>query len=323
MQHRRFFATVLVFAGCLSAWSASAQAQTGPDLLVKPWLPGEAVSTNTDALLEPSGTTGSGADERLSIYHSLGRWRLFPDSDATPRIGYEATYLDIDTNDHSLPRHLTSVELGFAQPVALVNDWFVAVTGAAGYAGVSPFDDNHAWYPAVNVIGGRVFNKDEAFLVALNYNGNRTFLPDAPIPGFALAGRYDQRTTFVIGVPYSSITYEPVTGLQIEGGFSLVTTLEANVGYAFTKHFSLFAQYNDELEPFHVDRTNADDRLFFESRQAEAGLRYSFNQKARLSASAGYAFDQEFSHGYDVRNLDPTRRISDEPFLRLRLELGF
>lgn len=317
---------VLLVAVLVLAAAGRARAQTGPDLLVRPWLNGGVFESSSDALLETSGHTDSTADERLSIYHSEGRYRLFPDNVATPRLGYEVTDLDIDTNDRSLPRHLTNVELGFAQPVArLGSDGFLAVTGAEGYSGDSVFNDSHAWYTAVNVIAGEQFanNKDEALLVALNYNGNRTFMPDVPIPGFAYANRLNPRVTYVLGVPYSSITYEPLTGLQIEGGWTLLQTFEANIGYAFTKHFALFGRYNDELDPFHRRGEEADTRLFFETHEIEAGFRYTPVQRVQLAVTAGWAFDQEFTHGFDTRNLVPIRHISDEPFLHLRLNIGF
>jgi hypothetical protein len=307
-------------------WAGVAHAQTGPDLLVRPWVDSDRFDSSTDALLENTGHTDSSTDIRLSIYHSEGRYRLFPDSVATPRFGYDATYLDIDTNDRSLPRHLENVQLGFAQPVARIGtDGFLAITAAEGYAGNSTFTDSHAWYTSVNIIGGRQFanNKDEALLVALNFDQNRTFMPDIPIPGFAFANRYNAQLTYVLGVPYSSITYEPITGLQLEGGWELLQTFDANIGYAFTKHFELFGRYNDELDPFHIKGQEANTRIFFETHQVEAGIRYSPVRQVRLSASAGYAFGQEFTHGFDSRNLVPIRHIGDEPFVHLRVDIAF
>jgi hypothetical protein len=312
--------------GLLSVFlvSARATAQTGPDLLVKPWDEGQRVQTSTDGLLNAQGHTREGdTGIRLSTYHALGRWRVFPDSRATPRIGYDVQYWDLESTDPALPRNLWDMTVGFAQPVAEMNGWFAAITGAIGYAGNAPFSDSHAVYGAANAIVGREFSKERALLIALNYNGNRTFFPDVPIPGFAYADRANDYFTYVIGLPYSSITYEPVKGFQVEGGYTLIDTLEAKIAYQFTEHWAVFGEYLDQLSPFHIDGTKADRRLFFHTHEAEIGVRYNPTKHIRLSVSGGWSFGQEFSRGFDDRSLEPVRHLSDTPFARLRFELGF
>src|ERR1700689_2498811 len=59
-------------------------AQTGPDLLVKSWATDQAVDATADALFEPSAHTDGDSSVQLDFYHGLGRWRLIPDSDASP-----------------------------------------------------------------------------------------------------------------------------------------------------------------------------------------------------------------------------------------------
>lgn len=152
-----------------------------------------------------------------------------------------------------------------------------------------------------------------ALLIALNYDGNRTFFPDTPIPGFAYANRFNDYLTYVVGVPYSSITFEPVKGFQLEAGYTLIDTLEAKLAYQFTKHWAIFGQYTDQLSPFHIDNTNPDRRLFFHTHELEAGMRWNPTQLIRFSVSAGWAFGQEFSTGFDTRSLNPVRHITNAP----------
>lgn len=315
---------IFVAALAVTMLVSTAGAQTGPDLLVKPWDPGQAVYTSTDALVGAAAhTRETSTTIRLSTYHALGRWRVLPDNRATPRLGYDVQYWDIDTADPALPNHLWDANVGFAQPVAEFNGWFAAVTGAIGYAGNSPFSDSNAIYAAANIIVGREFSQDRALLIALNYNGNRTFLPDLPLPGFAYADRANEFLTYVVGVPYSSITFEPTKGFQIQGGFTLVDTLEAKIAYQFTKHFAAFGQYTDQLSPFHIDNTNPLRRLFLHTHGVELGVRWNPSKLIRLSLSGGWGFGREFSRGFDSRNLAPVRHLSDSAFGRLQFELGF
>lgn len=301
-----------------------ASAQTGPDLLVKPWLPGQYFQSYSDGLLQAAGHSDESNDTiRLSQFHTFGRYRVLPDSEATPRLGYDVSYLDIDTIDPALPKHLYDGTIGFAQPLAKVQKWFVAVTGAVGYAGSSPFSDSNAYYGSGNLIVGRVFDKDQAILIALNYDGNRTFLPDTPIPGFAYAARLNPHATYVLGLPYSSITYEPITGVQLEAGYTLVNTFEANLAYKFIKPFALFVNYSERLSPYHLDNTSPTRRLFFQTHDAEAGISWNPTKLIRFSISGGWAFGQEFSNGFDSRNLHPLRHLSDAPFARVQINIGY
>jgi hypothetical protein len=314
-----FFAMLLPVV-CLSA---RALAQTDPTLLINPWEHGQAFDTSTDAVLESSAPNRETHDETgLSSYHAFGRWRVLPDQEATPRFGYDLTYFDITTTDPALPRHLWNGTVGFAQPVADFNKWFAVVTGAAGYAGDTPFSDPHAVYFTGNVIVGRKFSDDKAFIFALNYDGNRSFLPDVPIPGFAYADRYNEHVTYVIGLPLNSIRYEPQKGLQFDLGWGLLGTFKARVGWEFQRHYSVYTSYTDRLTAFHLSDLPEDRRLFLQEHRAEVGFRWNPTPTLKFSVGTGWAFGQEFSEGYDLRGTTPLRHLRDGPFGRAMLEIG-
>ena len=119
---------------------------------------------------------------QFNEYQTYGRWRIAPDAEATPRLGYDVLYYDFNTSDRAIPNHLWNTSIGFAQPVARFGKYFAVVTGAVGYAGDKPYSDSDAIYGTANVIIGRQFSGNKALLFDLNYDGNRTFLPDVPIP---------------------------------------------------------------------------------------------------------------------------------------------
>src|SRR6202043_3528412 len=110
------------------------------------------------------------------------------------------------------PKHLFDGTVGFAQPIALVQNWFIVLTGAVGYAGNSLFDDPNAVFATGNVVVGRDWGEDHALLFALNYDGNRTFLPDCPIPAVGYTNRFNPHLKYLIGFPFNSITYRPQDG---------------------------------------------------------------------------------------------------------------
>jgi hypothetical protein len=300
-------------------------AQTDPTLLVKPWQTGQAFDASVDAVIESSAPSRENHQNSigLSSYQSTGRWRVLPDQKATPRLGYDVTYFNIAGGDPALPHHLWEGTVGFAQPVAEINNWFVVLNGAVGYAGESPFSDPHAVFFTGNVIVGREFSKDRALVVALNYDGNRTFLPDVPIPGFAFADRYNEHLTYVIGLPLNSITYEPVSGLQVDVGWELLETFSGRVGWEFKKHYLVYTSYTDRLTPFHLSNLPEDRRLFLQEHRAEVGFRWNPTELIRLSVGGGWAFGQEFSTGFDLRGTNPVRHLRDGPYGKVLLEIGF
>jgi hypothetical protein len=304
--------------------TSSALAQTGPDLLIKPWQDGQALDTSTDAVIESSAPTRENPkdDVGLSSYQAFGRWRLFPNQRATPILGYDVSYFNVATSDPALPRHLWDGSVGFAQPITEINKWFVVVTGAAGYAGDTPFSDPHAAYFTGNVIVGKEFNKDRAVVVALNYDGNRSFLPDVPIPAIAYADRYNEVLTYVIGLPINSITYEPLNGLQIDAGLEFFETFSGKIGWEFKKHYSIYGNYVDRLSAFHLSNLPADRRLFLQEHRFEAGFRWNPTQLIKFSLGGGWAFGQEFSTGFDVRGTNTLRHLRDGPFGTATLEIG-
>jgi hypothetical protein len=320
---RRWFVLAILLAVALPA--SRGFAQTDPTLLVKPWDPGQTFDSTTNAVIEASAPTRENPkdDVGLSSYQAFGRWRILPDTKASPRIGYDISYFNIATVDPALPRHLWDGTVGFAQPFAEINKWFVVGTAAAGYSGDTPFSDPHAAFFTGNVIVGREFSKDRAVVFALNYDGNRTFLPDIPIPGFAYADRYNDHLTYVLGAPLNSVTYEPTHGLQFDLSWEFIETFQAHIGWEFLKHYSLYSSYTDRLSAFHMSDMPADRRLFLQEHRAEAGFRWNPAKLVRLSVGGGWAFGQEFSTGFDIRGTNALRHLRDAPFGQVILEIGF
>jgi hypothetical protein len=299
-------------------------AQTGPDILIKPWETNQAFDISTEAVLEASNPTqeNHSDDVQLNIYDSMGRYRVVPSQKASPTLGYEVMYVDVDTHDPVLPRHLWNASVGFAQPVAEINKWFVVLTGAVGYAGDSPFSDPHAVYFTGNVVVGRKYSDDKILIVALNYDGNRAFLPDIPIPAIEYADRFSPNLAYVIGFPNNTITYEPISGLQVVAGWETLSTFSGRIGWEFKKHYEVYGSYTDRLTGFHLSTLPEDRRLFLQEHRAEVGFRFNVTNVFRFTVGGGWAFGQEFSEGFDSRSTNPMRHLRDGAFGRAKIEIS-
>jgi hypothetical protein len=158
----------------------------------------------------------------------------------------------------------------------------------------------------------------------LDYDRNRLFLPDVPLPGFAYTRRIDPTLLLAAGVPLTSITWEPNERFKLRLEYLLIDNLQLAVGYEFVENLTLFGNIEYRAEGFFVPGlANEDDRLIFQQRRAEIGLRWDPRESASLHLAAGYAWGQEFSVGFDSRETDQLTDVSDEPYVRAALEVRF
>src|SRR5690349_7831717 len=109
----------LVFAAAALFHAAPASAQTGSELLLKPFPKELRYDNQTDLSFAENAHSkeAPGSDFQLSTYESEGRIRLNPGDVASPRLGYDFKYLNLDTNIRGLPDRLVDMSVGFATPV--------------------------------------------------------------------------------------------------------------------------------------------------------------------------------------------------------------
>src|SRR6266566_4582827 len=109
--------------------------QSGLSLLIKPWPKEQFIESSTDELFFFDSTVkGNGRQYNLDMTESIGRIRLLPGNIASPRIGYDLTYLDINSTDPRLPRHLSDQSIGAGFAFAKFSGWIAGATVGIGYA---------------------------------------------------------------------------------------------------------------------------------------------------------------------------------------------
>src|SRR6185503_17377079 len=98
-----------------------------------------------------------------------------------------------------------------------------------------------------------------------------------------------------------------------------IESFHAAAGYGFAPHWSAFASLNYHDSAFKIDGLKGDDRLLFQQRRAEVGVRWAPRERQEtlaFTAATGYVWGQEFSVGFDARKTDELADLSDEPYLR-------
>ena len=330
MHHNSRRTTAVSFFATLLLTISSVQAQSGPELLLRPWPKGQRIEAQADAAFFNAGHTTHDEDFQLAFYNTQGRMRLMPEERAEPRLGYDVTYLNINTTNPVLPSKLVDTSIGFGMGIADYKGWLAGITVGVGYAGAGAYDDGNAWYGKADLVVGRDLDETTKLGFVLDYDGNRTILPDVPLPGFLYAKTIDPTLTIGIGFPYSSITWKPDKSrtfdrqLTIELKYLIPDDGDVRVDYELIDHVGVFASYAVRQEAFHSDNlANTHDRILFQQRRAEVGARWSPCEFASLIVAGGYAFSQEFNVGWDTTDMDRIAKPSDEPYFRVGFEVRY
>jgi len=322
MSGKKFF--VLFLIGFALTATASF-AQTGPALLIKPWPKEQFIESSTDALFFFDSTTKDGNKYNLDAYESIGRIRLLPGNIASPRIGYDITYLDINSNDPRLPRHLSDQSIGAGFAFAQFEGWVAGATLGVGYAGDTPFGDGEAWYGKADLVLGKEINKNNIIGIALDYDGNRTFMPDVPLPGIQYALKMPEHDLqLVVGAPVNALIWEGADKWKVEVTYTMLDRFDARVSYQFAPHISIFGRLESRENAFFLDEIEAsNDRLIFHQRRGELGVYWSPHKWLNVLIAGGYSFDQEYNVGFDTRHESNLASIDDTPYGRLSIEFHF
>ena len=314
---RRTLSAAAVLASL--ALAAPAPAQTGPALLLKPLLhEQENLESRGDALFLGNAQAES-LDFDLSIYEASGRFRERREN-LIPRIGWDLTYLDLDSDMPVLDQNLIDTSVAIGLEVGEYSGWRSGLTVGVGYAGNSPFGESDAYYGKATLVLGRKLDKRTDLALVIDYDGNRSVFPDIPLPGIAYRHEFDPKLSYVLGVPLSSVTWKPTPAWLIEVTWNLVDRIDARFEHKLAGNVTVFGNLEQRSEAYTVDGLDGHDRLLFEQRRAEVGVRWHPWEHTSFLVAGGYAFGSEFSVGFDQRDSDEIADISDEPYFRLGFE---
>jgi hypothetical protein len=315
---RRIFCVLILVSIALTA--TSARAQTGTALLLKPLLSeDENLESRGDALFLGSAKAED-VDFDMSIFEASGRFRERREN-FIPRIGWDVSWYNLRSDTPALDQDLLDASLGIGLEVGQISGWRAGLALGIGYAGNAPFGESSAWYGKATLLAGKQLDKKTDLGFVIDYDGNRSIYPDVPIPGIAYRHEYDPKLSYTLGIPLSSVTWKPDKPILVEITWQFVDRLDARVEYELAPAWIVFANVEQRQEAFSVDNLGGEnDRLLFQERRAELGVRWHPWEHTSFLLAGGYAFNQEFSVGFDQRKSDKIADISDEPYVRLGFE---
>ena len=307
----------------VAAFASSAWAQTGAALLLKPLMSDKEIwESRGDVLVPADGDAGPGLDFQMSVFDYVGRFRE-QRARLIPRIGWDAAWYVMDSDLPILDQDLLDASVAAGLELGTFSDWRAGFTAGVGYAGNSPFGEGDAWYGKATLVLGRKLDPKTDLAFVIDYDGNRTVMPDIPLPGFAYRHQFDPTISYTLGVPLSSVTWKANERTTVEATWTLLDTFDARLEYQLSPKWTAYGALQRRQEGFSVDGLENNDRLLFEQRRAEMGLRWQPWEHTSFLIAGGYAFHGEFSIGFDMRDSDEIADLSDEPYVRFAFERRF
>lgn len=323
---KRLQIIVAALAGVLSlaAFPPALRAQTSPALLLKPWDAAGAAENTTTGLVEDEAHVQENGDHfQFSALESEGRFRIFPGKEASPRLGYDVTFLNSNTSDPKFPHQLLDASVAAGSFVGIYDKWVLGATLGLGYAGSGPFEEGRGIYGRASFIVARKFSDQDAVGIGLDYDGHRDYLPDCPLPGLAYSHTFDPHLDAVIGAPLSSLTWKPNDRWRVYADWLLLSDFDVNVTYKLTKQIGAFVQLETHRDQFWIPELSGHTRLLYLQRRVEGGINWNPTGALHLTAAIGYAFSTDFRSGFDYRDSNPYLYVSNAPYIRFGLDYRF
>ncbi len=322
---RRFAAAVyILFAVVVLAASNPARAQSGAALLVKPWEADQTFEDKSRLMVFSDGhVQKTPYNFGMTTFESQGRMRIMPGNEASPRLGYDVTYMSTRTGQPGFPGQLLDASMAAGTFLSKTNGWVTGLTVGGGYAGDTPFANGRAWYGKVDFVLAKKFDDIDALGIGLDYDGHRTYAPDIPLPGFGWSHQLDPTLLMVIGAPLTSITWRPDPRMRIYADYILLTDFDLDIDFEFVKHWTAFTSVQTRDDAFFISTFPNHERLLATQRRVEAGVRYEPSKYVTLSLSLGYAFNTQFQKGWDYRSYKSYVHVTPEPYLGMALAVQF
>jgi len=326
-SHLNHIGCQLALIVCL-LWSAAgyAHAQVGPSIVIDPWgeQPHWAQTYDDFAFITGGHTKGDDSAIKTFYYESHGRVKLDKD-DPDPRfsIGYRYLTIELGSNHPTLPGGFSDVAVvGAYRLTEPDEDWQFSLVGGIGTANDNHFDNSDAIYGIGAFNAQHQIDEHTALHIGLSYNGNRVFLPDAPIPYVMYIHQVSEDLTYSLGAPASWVRWNPIPPLTIHVNYTAPVNISGEIAYAIDEQLSVFTAYKRTVDGFAVHgRDNR--RLFYELNRITAGIRWNNPDFMDARLGIGYAFEQDYSFGYDLRDTDTVAELSDEFMFFLTLKGTF
>jgi hypothetical protein len=314
---------VLLALFALPFLEGPAWADTRSGLMLRPMPEGKNVDLKVEVNRYLESQTDAGLDYDMQLFATRGRVRLAPKLERrSPLLGWDVLYIDPDTADPRIPSSLTesSLAVGFGFPVG---EWIIGVTAGAGFAGDKPFT-GRGWYGLASVTTTKRFGEKDILQFGLDFDGNRPIFPDVPLPIVVWTRFWSEKVRTSIGFPFLGITWDPASWFTFEFRGIPGIFQTGSLNFHVHESWDIFLRYRGANFRFFIDSfPNDNRRLFYTEQRAEVGVTATIAKQWEITFAVGWAFEREYSTGWDVRDTNTLVALDKTPFFGLTVSVTF
>jgi|GEM_PF-2711812 len=179
---------------------------------------------------------------------------------------------------------------------------------------------------AVSLTAAYSFAKSEKsqWLLLANYSNNRAFLNNIPLPSVLYLYMPSKYFIASVGLPFISLnwmnykTYSYKIYLSPVGiGFDLARQIYGPAMF--------YTKFDFKVQTYmHENRVIEDDRLFYEDKRFEVGLKSFLSKKFQLSIGAGYSFDRKIYQAESIFDAGITKQdLGKDVYMSTKLTVNF
>jgi hypothetical protein len=310
--------------------SGAARAQTLTRMTIDPWRDNDLAETFDHLVFEKHGQADNNpSGSQVFWWDSFGRVRFSRQDQDSPFVAYRILTIGAGTDSQFIKSSMLDMSISAGFQLGEIAGWRASTVLGVGYSSTHPFVHTTGIFGVGHLTFDRPLDDaGNSLALSIDYEGNGAFLPDVPLPGFAFIHR-DPKLDYALGYPMSKLTWRPIDPVEISARYDVPYSASIDAEYRLAKHFGLYANAANFFQGFVVARSATNptgditNRQFYQMRRVETGVRFMFDPWIDASIGIGYAFDQTFSTGFDVRNLTTFSSISNEPYIALVLRGTF
>lgn len=318
--HRYRLATVLTALISTVATAGICGADDTQYLAQDAWQPGENVETWNQGFIEnKSWVRNDSSPAQISMLDFSGRLRLADSGQYSPTVAYKSLYIGLGASTALLPRQLNDQAVSIGTPLGQFGQWGVSIALGSGYAGNSPFNDPDAVYGMARITVQHDLWKNTELNMAIDYNGNRQFMPDVPLPAVEI--QHDQRNFhWMVGFPANSLRWQVLPRFWFNLNYYPIDSGAVEADYSLLRRLTAYTGFYSDSWAFHVSSYPSDQRLFMSQCRVQAGFKiFTLGRHLSIDIGGGYAFNQTFSQGFDARNQQPITQIANAAYAAVNL----
>jgi hypothetical protein len=224
-----------------------------------------------------------------------------------------------------LPNELYNLRFGPAYRYKFKNGWTAGIGVILGSASDKLFHSKNELSLQSDIFVRIPAAEDNSWVFFIDYNTNREFWRNIPIPGAAYWFKSSDKFQAMIGAPVASIKFKPFERLTCEATYIMVRDIEAKISYDIASQFYIYGGFNWNNELYaRADRERNQDRIFYYEKLLLAGAHWQAFKYIGIDLTAGYSFDRFFFEGEKYDNKDDNEtEIENGPFVTLRAGFPF